>query len=123
MTKVHGAIENIDRDTFISEVAIEGGFTIQDTKLFLEALERVFVKAIVNKAPLNIRGLGHLTFSRIEPRRGFNARRYRLALKENPNVDKELFYEDYPAVIRINFRLAANLRDLLRPDGKKKIKK
>ncbi len=123
MRKVHGDIENIDRDTFISEVALEGGFTIQDTRLFLEAFERVFVKAILNKAPLSIRGLGHLTFSEIPARRGFNARKYRLAFKENPNVRREDFFENYPPVIRINFKLAQNLRDILRPEGRKKIRK
>lgn len=122
MTKIQG-MDALDRDVFIRELSIETGYTIQDTRKFLEGFQKIFVKAILAKAPLSIRGLGHLTFVEIQERRGFNARAYRLALKENPNADREDFYQIYPPVIRINFKLAANLRDLLRSPDKKKIKR
>ena len=124
MPKVHGSTaEDLDRNTFVKEIAVETGFTIADSHLFLDGLQRVFVKAILAGVPLSIRGLGHLTFSTVAPRRGFNARAYRLALKDNPNADKNDFYLDYPESIRMNFQLSQNLRDLLRSDDKKKIKR
>ena len=73
--------------------------------------------------PLVYVDFGHLTFSTVAPRRGFNARAFQLASKDNPNVNKNDFYTDFPEAMRINFQLSANLRDLLRAEGKKKIKK
>jgi nucleoid DNA-binding protein len=129
MPKVHGKIDlgdgkyDADRDTFIKEVSVETGFTIADTRIFVDAVQKVFEKAILNGMPLSIRGLGHLTFSTVAPRRGFNASAYKNAFKENPEANKDDFYQEFPEAIRMNFQLSQNLRDLLRSEDKKKIKK
>jgi len=127
--KVHGKIQtedgkyDMDKDTFVRELSIQTGFSMQDTRVFLDGFVKIFEKAILSGVPLSIRGLGHLTFSTVAPRRGFNARAFQLASKDNPNVNKNDFYTDFPEAMRINFQLSANLRDLLRAEGKKKIKK
>ena len=127
--KVHGKIltedgkYDIDKDLFTRELSIKTGFSIADTKIFLDGFIKVFEQAILSGVPLSIRSLGHLTFSKIQGHRGFNARKYKEALKIDPSVNKDDFYEDYGSAMRINFALSQNLRDLLRAEGKKKIKK
>ena len=129
MTKVHGNIQtedgkyDMDKDTFVRELSIQTGFSMADTRVFMDGMQKIFEKAILSGVPLSIRGLGHLTFSEIQGHRGFNARKYKEALKSNPSASKDDFYEDYGSAMRINFALSQNLRDLLRPEGKKKIKK
>lgn len=91
---------NIDKDYFIRLLAERANFTLKDTRILLDALIEIFHDAILEGIPIDIRGFGHLMFIDTPSHKGFDA------------VRREPI--DLPASRRIKFRLADNLRELVK---------
>ena len=93
----------MNRKEFIRAVAKKAGFTLGDTKWFVNGMIAVFAEAIEKKEVINIRGLGKLWYRSYPKRKGYNP------------FTKE--YEEFDETDIIMFTPAHKLRDILRePD-------
>jgi nucleoid DNA-binding protein len=90
----------MNRDEFVRLVAQETNFSIQDIKLVMNAIVKVFEEAILNRVEINIRGLGKLSYTTLP------ARRVSKIISENGGV--------FPEATRMNFSLAQNLKRLVK---------
>lgn len=96
----------MNKDEFIHRVAEKAGFTLGDTKWFLNGMIAVLAEAIQNEEEARIRGFGRLHFRKMKPRKGYNP-----ATKQS---------EEFGESTVIQFTVSQKLRDLLRlPDRKK----
>ena len=91
----------MNRDDFVRILAKKTNFTIQDTRLLLNAIQEIFEDAIISQTPINIRGIGSLSFTKMKERKV-------LPNKVFPNGAV------HPPTWRMTFSLALNLKHLLK---------
>ena len=103
----------LDTPAFIRELAERGGFSIADTKVFMDAFQDLIADCIEQNVDINLRGLFQLYIQKIKPFTGVNAHASKLA--------GEIVHEDFPESKRVIIKLAMNMRDILREPSKKKI--
>jgi nucleoid DNA-binding protein len=95
--------KNLDKDGFIRLLSEKTGYTLGDTKHFIDVLIDVFGECIVNEIQVDIRGFGKLYQQTIPEREGFKP------IKGKKGEGEKMHY---PETKRIIFKLAKNLRDL-----------
>ena len=99
-------MKNLNRQTFIRELARRTGFTVKDTREFFNAFCELVEDAIDDEVELDLRGLFHLSYNEMRARNGFDAFR---------NVPKK-----FGATTMIVINPSRNLKEILR--DKRKLK-
>ena len=105
----------LDTPSFTRELAERAGFSISDTKIFMDNFQGLLADSIEQGVDLDLRGLFHLYISDIKGFDGVNAHASKLA--------GETIRESFPPSRKAVIKLATNMTDLLRAEDKKKIKK
>lgn len=103
----------LETPEFLRELSTRAGFTLGDSKVFLNTMQEIFEDAIEQNVSIKLRGFMTLLIQDIKPFRGVNAF---LSKKTGEKV-----YEDFPASKRLIFKAGINLRDILREPEKRKI--
>lgn len=101
----------IDTDAFINNVANRAKFSKSDVKDILTSMQEEFEECIKSGCDIDLRGFMHLSVTEITYTKPTGIVKYHNNKVFN-NKSK-----------RIYIKPALNLTDLLRPEGKKKIKK
>ena len=94
-----------NKPEFIHELANITGYTVGDTTRFVDAFIALFENCILNERKINVRGFGKLYYVSLPERKGFKPIRGIIGGGET---------QIYPAVKKVIFKLAKNLRDLLK---------
>jgi len=95
-------MENLDKDGFIRKLADVSGYTLGDTRHFVNSLIDVFSDCVLNEQELIIRGLGRLYVQTIDAHEGFKP------VRGKPDEGVRV---QYPSAKRVIFKLAKNIRD------------
>ncbi len=95
-------MKNLDKGEFIKKLADTTGYTIGDTRHFVNSLIEVFSDCVLNDIQLDIRGFGRLYIQTLKEHVGSKPTRGVKGVTE-----KVL----YPESKRVIFKLAKNIRD------------
>ena len=88
---------------FIRLVASYGQFSLADTRLFFEALDKAILASVESRDGFTIQNFGSLEFGKFKARK----------VKGNPNfVDGK--DKDYPETTKMFFKLSSNLKKLIK---------
>lgn len=104
----------LDTPAFIRELADRAGFSIADTKVFMDNFTGLIADSIEQGIDIDLRGLFHLYIQNIKSFTGINAYLTRQT--------GEKVVETFPKSKRVIIKLSTNMTDLLRDPDKKKIK-
>jgi nucleoid DNA-binding protein len=79
----------IDKNQFIKKLSERSGYTLTDSKYFLDILCDVLIECVIDRTPLKVRGFGELNFYPIAKHVGFNPKK--LEKIELPDSEKVIF--------------------------------
>ena len=96
-------MESIDKVRLIKKLSDKTGYTIKDTRHFLNAFISIFAECILEEIPIDVRGFLHLYYQVLPARTGF------VPVTGKPG---EGHTANFPETTRVIVRLARNLRQL-----------
>ena len=100
-------MKKMNETDFIRLVASYGQFSLADTRLFFEALDKAILASVESRDGFTIQNFGSLEFGKFKARK----------VKGNPNFldgkDK-----DYPETEKAFFRISTNLKKLMKSTKK-----
>lgn len=97
--------KKLNKDLFIRMLANRCNYTISDTNNFLDNLISLFEECIESDTEIDVRGFGKLYIQTLPERKGFKP------ITRRPG---EGIAMRYPEAKRVIFRLASNLRNLVK---------
>lgn len=95
----------LDKDSFIRTLADTTGYTLGDTRRFLDCFIQVLTESIMDGIEINVRGLGKMYVQTLPARKGWKPIKGKIGQGQAMN---------YPEAKRVIFKLSKNLRDLVK---------
>ena len=95
--------KKLDKDGFIKALSDKTGYTLGDTRNFVNNMIEVFSDCILNEIEIDARGFGKLYVQTLPERDGFKP------IKGKKGEGTKMHY---PEAKRVIFKLSKNLRDL-----------
>ena len=93
--------ETLDKISFIRKIANKSGYTMKDTKVFLDSFIEVIEECVADETEVNIFGFGKLSYVHLPQRKGFKP------ISGKPGEGEQ---KVYPPAVKIVFKLSKTLR-------------